>query len=153
MEGHKLRVYLENSVIGGYFDDEFKEYTYKLFEKFRNGEYKPIISSHVIVELENGAPDHVIENLKTIDFEKYEITEEMFKLAEKYMERKIVSNKYYNDVLHIAIATILKVDVLVSWNFAHIVNLNRIKMFNQVNIEEGYNLLEIRSPREVIENE
>ena len=148
-----MKVYLENSVIGGYFDEEFKEYTHRLFEKFRNGIYKPVISSHVIVELENGAPEHVIENLKTIDYEEYEVNEEMYNLAEKYMKQKIVSDKYYNDVLHIAVATILSVDVLVSWNFTHIVNLNRIKMFNMVNLEEGYNALEIRSPREVVENE
>jgi len=59
-----LRIYIENSVIGGYFDEEFKGYTHKLFEKFSNGIYKPIISSHVIAELENGAPDYVIENFK-----------------------------------------------------------------------------------------
>jgi len=50
-----LRIYLENSVIGGYFDDEFKEPTEKLFDKFKQGIYKPIISSHVIAELENEA--------------------------------------------------------------------------------------------------
>ena len=153
MDNEILKVYLENSVIGGYFDIEFKEYTQKLFEKFRNKSFQPIISSHVIVELDNGAPKHVIENLKTIDYIEFEVNEEMTKLAEKYMEEKIVSEKYYNDVLHIAVATVLKVDVLVSWNFSHIVNLNKIKMFNKVNLKEGYNVLEIRSPREVIENE
>ena len=153
MENDVLRVYLENSVIGGYFDEEFKEYTVRLFEKFRSGHYKPIISSHVIVELENGAPVHVKDNLKTLEYEEFEVNDEMFILAEKYMEHKIVSPKYYNDVLHIAVATVLKVDVLVSWNFSHIVNLNKIKMFNEVNLKEGYNVLEIRTPREVIGNE
>jgi hypothetical protein len=131
----------------------YKEYTHKLFEKFRNGVYCPIISSHVIVELENRAPDHVIEILKTLEYEEYDVNDKMLYLAEKYMEQKIVSEKYYNDVLHIAVATVLKVDVLVSWNFKHIVNLNKIKLFNLVNLREGYNVLEIRSPREVIENE
>ena len=153
MDNDVLRVYLENSVIGGYFDEEFKEYTVRLFEKFRSGHYKPIISSHVIVELENGAPVYVKDNLKTLEYEEFEVNDEMFNLAEKYMEYKIVSPKYYNDVLHIAVATVLKVDVLVSWNFKHIVNLNKIKLFNLVNLREGYNILEIRSPREVIENE
>jgi len=153
MANGALRVYLENSVIGGYFDDEFKVYTHRLFEKFRKGIFKPIISSHVVVELENGAPDHIIENLKTLEYEEYGVTDEMLSLAEKYMEQRIVSEKYYNDVLHIAVATVLKVDVLVSWNFKHIVNLNRIKSFNSVNLREGYGSLEIRSPREVIENE
>ena len=148
-----LRIYIENSVIGGYFDEEFKENTQKLFDKFKNGIYKPIISSHVIAELENGAPEHIIENLKTLDFEEYLVNDEMIKLAEKYIEQKIVSENYYSDALHIAVATVTGVDVLVSWNFKHIVNLNKIKMFNSVNIKEGYNILEIRSPREVVENE
>ena len=148
-----LRIYIENSVIGGYFDEEFKENTQKLFEKFKNGIYKPIISSHVIAELENGAPEYIIENLKTLDFEEYLVNDEMIKLAEKYIEQKIVSENYYSDALHIAVATVTGVDVLVSWNFKHIVNLNKIKMFNSVNLKEGYNILEIRSPREVVENE
>jgi predicted nucleic acid-binding protein len=148
-----LRIYIENSVIGGYFDDEFKEYTRKLFDEFRNGQHKPVISSHVIAELENGAPEYVKENLKTIDYEEYTVNEEMAQLAEKYMEQKIVSKNYYSDALHIAVATVIGVDVLVSWNFTHIVNLNRIKLFNSVNLREGYNILEIRTPQEVIENE
>jgi predicted nucleic acid-binding protein len=148
-----LRIYIENSVVGGYFDDEFKEYTQKLFDKFRNGICKPVISSHVIAELENGAPERVKENLKTIDYEEYTVNEEMIKLAEKYMEQKIVSENYYSDALHIAVATVIGVDVLVSWNFKHIVNLDRIKLFNSVNLREGYNILEIRTPREVVGNE
>jgi rRNA-processing protein FCF1 len=148
-----LKIYIENSVIGGYFDDEFKEHSRNLFEKFKSGIYKPVISSHVIAELENGAPDHVKENLKTINYDEYTVNDEMIKLAEKYMEQNIVSENYYGDALHIAIATVIGVDVLVSWNFKHIVNLNRIKSFNSVNLKEGYNILEIRTPREVIENE
>ena len=148
-----LKIYLENSVIGGYFDEEFMNFSQKLFEKFKNGVYKPIISSHVIVELENGAPEYVKSILETIDCEKYDANDEMINLAEKYMKEKIVSKKYYGDALHIAIATIIGVDVLVSWNFKHIVNFNRIKLFNSVNLREGYNILEIRSPREMIEND
>jgi hypothetical protein len=148
-----LRIYIENSVIGGYFDDEFKEFTQKLFEGFRKGLYSPVISSHVIAELENGAPEYVKENLKTVDYKEYAVNEEMIQLAEKYMEQKIVSKNYYSDALHIAVATVIGVDVLVSWNFKHIVNLNKIKLFNSVNLREGYNMLEIMTPREVIGNE
>ena len=148
-----LRIYIENSVIGGYFDEEFKEHTRKLFDEFKNGKYKPIISSHVIAELENGAPEKVKENLKTLDYNELEVNDEMIKLAEKYLEQKIVSEKYYSDALHIAVATVIGVDVLVSWNFKHIVNLDKIKLFNSVNLREGYSILEIRTPREVVENE
>jgi predicted nucleic acid-binding protein len=148
-----LRIYIENSVIGGYFDDEFKEHTRKLFEEFKKGIFIPVISSHVIAELENGAPNHVKEILMTINYEEYIINDEMLKLAEKYIEQKIVSENYYSDALHIAVATVIGVDVLVSWNFKHIVNLDRIKSFNSVNLKEGYSILEIRTPREVVENE
>ena len=54
------------------------------------------------------------------------------------------------DAQHIAIATISRVEVLVSWNFRHIVNLQRIRGYNAVNLRDGYPLLEIRTPQEVI---
>jgi len=145
-----LKVYIENSVIGGYFDTAFEEATRQLFEKFRNGEYRAVISTHTYAELTNGAPEHVKTNLETISYDKIDVTEVMLALSQKYMDEKIVSEQYRSDALHIAIATVSGVDVLVSWNFKHIVNLNRIKLFNSVNLKEGYNLLEIRTPSEVI---
>jgi hypothetical protein len=146
-----LRIYIENSVIGGYFEDIFREPTQKLFDLFRQGFYKAIISTHTIYELEKGAPDKVKENLKTLDYEEHNVSEVMLNLARKYMADKIVSDKYSDDALHIAIATVLNVDVLVSWNFKHIVNLNKIRLFNSVNLREGYGILDIRTPQEVVE--
>ena len=67
---------------------------------------------------------------------------ELHKMLRKY--------KIFDDAVHIAMSTVNKIDVLVSWNFKHIVNLNRIHLFNSVNIKEGYNLLEIRSPMELL---
>lgn len=61
--------------------------------------------------------------------------------------------EYLLDAQHIAIATINRVDVLVSWNFKHIVNLRRIHLYNSINLKYGYPLIEIRSPREVINEE
>jgi hypothetical protein len=146
----QLRVYIENSVIGGYFDTVFEEATKKLFEKFKNGEYLAVISTHTYGELNNGAPENVKSILDTIPYEKIDVTEAMSELTQKYMDEKIISGNYRSDALHIAVATVSGVDVLVSWNFKHIVNLNRIKLFNSVNLKEGYNLLEIRTPLEVI---
>ena len=146
----QLRIYIENSVIGGYFDAVFEEATKILFEKFRKGEYIAVISTHTYGELDNGAPENVKSNLETISYEKIDITETMLGLTQKYMDEKIVGESYRSDALHIAIATVSGVDVLVSWNFKHIVNLNKIKLFNSVNLKEGYNLLEIRTPLEVI---
>ncbi len=67
------------------------------------------------------------------------------------MKDKIVTHKYRSDALHIAIATINKVDVLTSWNFKHIVNLSRIRLYNSINLKYGYGQIEIRSPRDIVE--
>jgi hypothetical protein len=74
-------------------------------------------------------------------------------LAENYINEKAVSLKYYEDALHIAIATINRVSVLASWNFKHIVNLDRIRLYNSVNLKNGYSVLEIRSSREILKFE
>ena len=66
---------------------------------------------------------------------------------------KVVGKTSRNDCLHIAIATVARVDVLVSWNFKHIVNIYRIRGYNSVNIRNGYNTLEIRSPKDIVSNE
>jgi len=148
----KLRVYLDTSAIGGCFDEEFKEASNALFSYFEKELYIPIISEVAYDELEK-APTHVREKATALpSVETVAITDEMRTLAKRYVSQKIVSENYDDDALHIAIATIVNADVLVSWNFKHIVNLNKIHMFNSVNILEGYKPLEIRTPLEVIDN-
>ena len=66
-----------------------------------------------------------------------------------YQERCILTPKFYDDGLHIAVATVGEADVLVSWNFKHIVRFDKIRRFNAVNLEFGYKPLQIFSPREV----
>jgi len=146
----KLRIYIDTSVIGGCFDDEFKDISNRLFASFQNDMFIPVVSETVIDELTN-APEHIQDKIKELDnLLIFENTTEVIDLAQKYLDINIVTEKYYDDALHIASATVNKVDVLVSWNFKHIVNLNRIHLFNSVNLREGYSVLEIRSPREVL---
>ncbi len=151
----KLKVYIDTSVIDGCFDEEFSKWSNKLFEEFKSGHKIAVISELVIEELKD-APTNVKNKLKEIPNEFLIITENsdsMVQLAEKYLEQRIISNNFKDDALHIATATILNVDVLVSWNFKHIVNFNRIKQFNGVNLLCGYREIDIRSPREIINNE
>jgi len=61
-----------------------------------------------------------------------------------------LSDKFKADLVHIALATVYNVDLLVSWNFKHIVHYSKISQFNAVNIEQGYKPLVIYSPREVV---
>jgi len=78
-----------------------------------------------------------------------QITPQVVGLVAAYEARKILPLKYAADMRHIALATIASVDALVSWNFKHIVNLEKIRLFNAVNVESGYRSLNILSPREV----
>ena len=146
-----IRIYIENSVIGGYFDIEFLEPTRRLFELFNRGIFLPVISTHVEAELAKGAPDQVKNLLKLLNYEKIELSDEVRYLVEKYMEQEIVSENFRDDTIHVAVATVSGVDILVSWNFRHIVNFQKIRKFNAVNMSEGYQILDIRSPKEVIE--
>ncbi len=81
------------------------------------------------------------------------LTDEAIQLANQYIEAKAVTMKFHEDALHIAIATVNHVSVLVSWNFKHIVNIDRIRKYNAVNLRYGYSLLEIRNPRDILTSE
>jgi len=86
-------------------------------------------------------------------FEKIALTEEVVNLADMYIKEKVVGKTSIEDCRHIALATINKVDVLASWNFKHIVNLDRIKGYNSINYRMGYPMIEIRSPKDLINYE
>ena len=149
------RVYIDTSVVGGIFDDEFKEATIKLFDRLDNNEIKFIVSDLLDLELLN-APQQVKEYILRFSedkFERVELTEEAVELADSYIEAKVVGKTSLEDCRHIALATINKVDVLASWNFKHIVNLDRIKGYNSVNLRLGYTIIEIRSPKDLVKYE
>lgn len=145
------RVYIDTSVIGGCHDDEFSTWSNGLMKDFRLGNFRPIISR--IVTLEIADAPYVVKKtyaeLLDMDHELLEITAEATGLSDLYQERGILTPKFYEDALHIGLATIAEVDVLVSWNFKHIVHFDKIRLFNAVNIEQGYKSLQIYSPREV----
>jgi predicted nucleic acid-binding protein len=148
----KQRIYIDTSVVGGYFDEEFKEATIKLFERLDNNEIIFVVSDLLDLELIN-APQQVREHLLKYSadkFQRVELTEEAIKLANTYIDEKVVGKTSLEDCRHIALATIHKVDVLASWNFKHIVNLDRIKGYNSVNLRLGYSMIEIRSPKDLV---
>lgn len=150
-----MRIYTDTSVFGGYFDEEFAEWSKKLFAEFEQGLNTAVISDITLRELED-APAKVRELAKRIPEENREyvsLGEEAKRLALCYIEEGVVSKKYLIDAQHIAVATIERVDVLVSWNFKQIVNLGKIRLYNGVNLKRGYPLLEIRSPKEVLHEE
>ena len=103
----------------------------------------------VYAEVFGGCFDIEFEEIPREHKEFVILDDETKELAHRYMEEGVVTEEYLVDAQHIAIATVNKVDVLVSWNFRHIVNLTKIRLYNSVNLKYGYPLLEIRSPREV----
>jgi hypothetical protein len=148
----KQRIYINTSVIGGCFDSEFKEWSIKLFDEFKTGNKLAVISDITLDELTD-APEKVRNIINTIPEEFLQIIvsdQETEALAGLYIKEGALTSRFYEDALHIAIATIYKISVLASWNFKHIVNLDRIRLYNAVNLKNGYSLLEIRSPREIL---
>lgn len=148
----QLRIYLDTSVYGGYFDEEFKEFTKPLFHRIRSGEFIIIFTTVLENELEL-APKKVQEVVLSIEqthTEFIEETDSVIKLAKEYIAENVVGKTSYADCLHIALATISNADILVSWNFKHIVNIERIRSYNSINIKNGYKPLEIRSPRDLM---
>ncbi len=151
----KPRLYFDTSVFGGVYDEEFEEISTLLFEKVKLGQIICVYSDLSVTELKN-APEKVQHFFLTLPKENMEfvlVTEEAFELAEKYLTEKVVGKTSADDCRHIAIATINKVDYLVSWNFKHIVNVFRIRGYNAVNLRNGYMQLDIRSPKEIVYNE
>ena len=148
----KQRIYIDTSVIGGYYDEEFQEATRELFKRLENNEIIFVVSDLLELELIE-APEQVrqlVEKYSADKFERVALTADANQLANAYITEKVVGKTSLEDCRHIALATIKKVDVLASWNFKHIVNLDRIKGYNSVNLRLGYPMIEIRSPKDLI---
>ena len=152
-------IYLENSVFGFYYDERPENKTKAkatkiLFEQIKNGLFGASTSPLTIVEL-SVAPDSIRSkllalikdhNIKVVDVDENELGA----LVKRYMIEEIVPDKFINDARHVAFATILRVDILVSFNLEHIVNEWSARKYNAVNLKEGYSTIVIRTPEEVI---
>jgi predicted nucleic acid-binding protein len=149
------RIYIDTSVFGGYFDKEFEKETKPFFDKVINDEIKVIVSEVLELEIYR-APDFIqdfFESLPSKLIERVELTNEIRDLADTYVDEKVVGKTSRADCQHIALATVYKADVLVSWNFKHIVNLEKIRGFNSINFRKGYQMTEIRTPKEIFNYE
>ena len=149
------RIYLDTSVFGGYFEKEFEQWSHTLFEKIFDQHMIVIFSEVLDGELEN-APEKVRKLALRIpdpSIEYESLTEQAIFLADQYIKEGVVGKTSRADCFHIAIATLNNADVLVSWNFKHIVNFKRIRGYNAVNYKLGYKILDIRTPMEIIDYE
>ena len=148
----RFRIYTDTSVLGGCEDEEFAEHSVALMAGFISGERVLVLSTLTVQELA-AAPAEVRRRLAAVPeahIETLQLDSEAMALAEAYVAAGVLSAKMVADAQHIAVATVGRVDVLVSWNFKHIVNLQRIHGYNSVNLRSGYPMIEIRTPREVL---
>jgi predicted nucleic acid-binding protein len=149
-----LRAYVDTSVLGGVHDAEFRAPSERFFEAVRGGAFTVLVSEALAIEVSN-APAVVRATFEAhrSHMEAVETTLEGLALAEAYLEARVLPAASRVDALHVALASVARASVLVSWNFKHLVQLRRIRGFHAVNVLRGYPLLEIRSPREVIDDE
>lgn len=147
----RIRAYVDTSVFSGVHDEEFAEHSKAFLDRVAAGDFIVLISQIVLDELENApAPvKAVLDSLPKESLEGIDINEEVNRLSEEYIARGVLTEKWRDDAMHVAAATVAKADVILSWNFRHIVNFQRIQKFNSVNLANGYSLMDIRSPLEV----
>jgi predicted nucleic acid-binding protein len=149
----KLRIYLDTSVFGGCFDEEFTAESKQLFTEIMSGCFEVVVSRTTLDEL-NRAPERVQKILADIPeefVELFDAGDEADKLATAYLEAGILGKSSMGDAEHIAAASLAEVDFVVSWNFKHIVHYDKIRAYQAVNMLKGYKPILIYSPKEVVE--
>jgi len=147
-----LTLYLDNSVVGGYFDTEFEEPTRLLWQLAEKGKCRFVASVVTQQEVVLAPPKVVRLFAETFPDSSalLELSSRAEELATAYVDARIVTQKYVDDARHVAIATTNGIGVLVSWNFKHLANYRRESGFNRVNVENGYPQVRILSPQELV---
>lgn len=149
----KLKFYLDTTIPNYIFAEELPEkmrLTKNLFRKIREGKYEAYISDVVVEELKQAEEPKRSKLLAQVEnMERLPLTPEARDLAEEYVRHRVISKNYLGDARHVAIATVYNIDALVSWNYGHLVNINKIRRINIVNEIMGYRHIEIISPEEV----
>ncbi len=157
----KLKIYLDTSVISFVYADDSPEkqaITQEFFDDYLS-KYDIFISNMVLTEINHTQDPALKERLKQI-IKKYDLNiakisekdqESIFGLAQKYVKERIIPKKKFNDAIHIAICVYYEFDILLSWNFRHLANINKQIQVNIVNRKEGYlKELFLLNPMEVI---
>ena len=151
----KVKFYFDTSVFGGCFDDIFEEESRRIFKYVKDGKVQILVSQITYDEIQI-APEKIVKFFDSLDKESFDFiktNKEIIDLAEKYLSLKVVGKKSRNDALHVAHSTAARADAIVSWNFKDIVRFDRIKGFNKVNFDNGYGVIQIISPKEVLFDE
>jgi predicted nucleic acid-binding protein len=147
-----LRVYVDSSVLGGCFDREFEEDTRAFLHCIREAKIVPLMSDMVVAEIAR-APEQVQRLLDAMIGDGAEVlaaTEAAVELQEAYLKSGVLGQRWEDDAMHVALATLARVDVVASWNFKHLLDPRRARGFNGVNLGMGYGLIAILSPSDIV---
>lgn len=146
-----VRVYVDTSVFGGTQDAEFARYSKRFFDGVIAGGFVVLVSEQTLAEMELAPAEvrRVLEGLPAQGVERVSVDEEVEALADAYIQAGVLGVGSRGDAIHVAAAAVAGADLILSWNFRHVVRYDRIRMFNGVNAIRGYDSLDIRSPMEV----
>lgn len=155
----KTKLYLDTSVPSFLFADdspEKREVTIQFWDILKLGLYDIVISDILLAEISRSeipSPQELEEKLTEIVLEIVSVNEDIYSLAQKYIDEGIIPQKYQDDALHIALATYNEADALISWNFKHMVKLKTIRGVNGINRMLGLKELEILTPQSWIQED
>jgi thioesterase domain-containing protein len=154
----KLKIYLETTIFNFYYADDAidkKQDTIILFEEIESEKYDAYTSLTVIREINEASEEkrkRMLDLISRYGIKVLDDDKEAQQLADVYVKEGVIPVKYSPDAVHIALATFWDMDIIVSWNFKHIVKRKTIVMSNVINNREGYKSIDIYSPTEVIED-
>lgn len=127
-----------------------------LWKEIKNGDYDVCISDLVTQEIDK-CPEPkrscLAKFMKEINYQEVLVNPESIDLANQYIKANIIPIKYEEDALHIAMATILNCNAIISWNFNHMVKLKTILGVNGINSTLGYKSIEIVTPMSLTKGE
>lgn len=147
-----LRIYSDTSVIGGCLDPQFAEHSLRFIEQVNSRRVILLVSELLVRELAGAPPTvrSILENLPVEQLENVVIDADVESLRDAYLQAGILSRRWEDDATHVAAASVAGADAIVSWNFRHIVRLDLMRRYNEINANMGYRHLNILTPVEVV---
>jgi hypothetical protein len=147
-----LRVYLDTSVFSAYFDEAVSDRQTQTEDFWKRRSEFELSTSVVAREELEQTPDPArrMQLITLVDgVTVHPVTGTMRSLAKSYIDSEIFTEVMYNDAVHVAAAVLTRQDVLLSWNFRHLVNRRRRAEINEVNISLGLPTIDIVAPPEI----
>lgn len=150
----KLKIYLETTVFNYYFDEDRPghEDVVELFDRIKEGRYEVLTSEYTVREIERAPEPKRSKMIAIVDAltERIDLDRNIEALANRYVDEGIIPSKYRGDAIHVAVASIVNADCIVSYNFQHINKLKTMIETRRINLSLGYKGIEFCTAKEVV---